>query len=112
MNKILAVFILAISFGCFFASKIQIIFDKEDGTVGDRSGDYCEYDGDVILPGEVFSKIGKCRELSCDLNLNVQIRPCFLDMTVPSFYEKPDNTKKFPECCGIKKNREIYKQAG
>lgn len=75
----------------------------------DRCGQYCEFQGEKIFPGETVTQKGKCRQLRCDREFNIFIKTCYMHraslvtMFVPNsqfHYLGEDLTKDYPDCCG------------
>lgn len=60
---------------CFGESQTVI-----ENTKVEKDGiEYCEYDGEHIVPGDNFNKPGKCQLQLCLFNFDVQITDCPFD---------------------------------
>ncbi|CRL05042.1 CLUMA_CG018073, isoform A [Clunio marinus] len=89
---------------CYGVSQPVIKDTKTEGCVGDKCGAHCAWEGAQIFPGEFLNQPGKCRKLFCADNFDIRITPCPPPTAEYEWVDR-DETKLYPDCCGVKKDR-------
>lgn len=90
---------------CSAVSQQIIRNTKVTGVIGDIMGDYCEWDGSKVFPGQIsIYKRGRCRELQCSDDFDMIVTSCPFDMTGRYTWVNQDDNKPYPQCCGEKKD--------
>lgn len=64
--------------------------------------DVCAWNEVKILPKSTLNQPGLCRELYCGEDFTIFISKCAKDVTGKCQYEGADNTKDYPDCCGVR----------
>lgn len=100
--KFYSIFFIALISNALAFSPPRISDTKSTCTIGDRTGDCCEWSGVKIWPDESLNQPGECRILSCLSTFDISITPCPFDITGRYKWIHEDKSKLYPDCCGRK----------